>query len=86
MQTFHLFLKGDVERLPEEWNLRNLGMPEKYRSAGGCDNAKVLHWNGNAKPYTSFGRAISLCTNYFDKYDVMKELRQNHPECISFQT
>ena len=69
--AFTLALKGDIEKLPDEWNVGNLGTPEKFRLIGGCDRAKALHWNGSAKPYTNEGRAQAFCSEFYQKYDVM---------------
>ncbi len=68
---FSLAIMGDTEKLPDEWNVGNLGTPEKFRQIGGCDRAKVLHWNGESKPYTNLGRANAFCSEFFDKYDVL---------------
>lgn len=78
---FTLAINNDVEVLPEEWNVGNLGTPEKYRLTRGCERGKALHWNGNAKPYTNAGRTHALCLNYFDMYDMKKAMRQNNPSC-----
>lgn len=82
---FTLAIRGDIEQIPDEWNMGNLGTPEKYRVAGGCKGAKAMHWNGNAKPYTSEGRTSALCPEYFDRYDIVPILLKENPECYSFQ-
>lgn len=84
--AFTIAIKNDVEKLPQEWNVGNLGTPAKYRLIGGCERAKVLHWNGEAKPYTNVGRTSALCSDYFDKYDMAPVLRQENPECQTFQS
>ena len=81
---FTLAINGDSEVLPEEWNVGNLGIPEKYRLTDGCERAKILHWNGDAKPYTSSGRTRALCSDYYDIYDMIPKMQQRNPECFSF--
>ncbi len=69
--AFTLAIQGDAQKLPDEWSVGNLGKPEKFRLFGGCEKAKALHWNGNAKPYTSAGRTRAFCSEFFDKYEMI---------------
>jgi len=79
---FSLAINGDYEVLPEEWNVGYLGIQEKFRTSSGCDHAKLLHWNGSAKPYTDEGRGRSLCTDYWDNYDLIT--KQSKLRCSNY--
>jgi len=81
---FTLAINGDHEKLPEEWNVGNLGNPLKYRLIGGCERAKGLHWNGDAKPFTNWGRTTALCSNYWDIYGIIPVLEQRQ-HCQKYQ-
>ncbi len=81
---FTLAINGDHEKLPEEWNIGNLGNPVKYRLIGGCERAKAMHWNGDAKPYTNVGRASALCSDYWNIYGVIPALQQSD-QCLKYQ-
>lgn len=76
---FTLAIQGKYEELPGEWNVGYLGCSPAYQEPHGfsCDEGKILHWNGEMKPWSSEDAA---CKDIFRKYDILSKSKS---QCAS---
>lgn len=89
---FTLAIRGEFERLPKEWNVGYLGsMPWAQQFFGNkwvervlnqeCLNAKILHWNGDKKPWdTGVKGKQAICSSFWQTYDMVS--LQDKTRCL----
>lgn len=65
---FTLAIRMNYEELPEVWNIGGLGWNSGFRKDA-CEVGKILHWNGDWKPWNS---EKAGCRGTWHEYDISK--------------